>query len=323
MNPRTKRAAQTLFEWVGGASWLRNRFRGSIRILMYHRFPPGSRFEAQCAHLRKHYQPISLTDAVEQLKLGKEISGHPVVLTVDDGYRDFLENAVPVLDRYAIPATVFLTTDLPDRQGWLWVDRVAYCVRHSKHREVELGIGGGECWMLDTAERKRLAAESINSALKRLPNADRLKMLEKIPRVFDVDLPQTAPETHIPLSWDDVRALTKRGGIEFGAHTRSHPILSRLAGLAELEAEIAGSKQRIEEETGVAVRHFCYPNGTLEDISAETVDVTKSSGFSSAVIARRGVNRAGADLFHLRRIGVDSQDQLHAFALAVAGRRFV
>jgi len=318
LNRWMKPVARGLFCHAGGTAWIRSRFRRSVRILMYHRFPQESRFEAQCAHLGKQYDPVSLTEALACLRAGRPTSERLVVVTVDDGYRDFLQHAFPVLKRYRIPATVFLTTDLPDRLTWLWVDQVMHCFRQSRVPEIVFRIGAAERWMLDTNERRERAGTTIKEAMKRMPNEQRLEWLKELPRLLEVDLPAEPPDSHAPLRWDDVRALSK-DGVEFGAHTRTHPILSRLATVDELEAEIAGSRRKIEQEAGVEVRHFCYPNGTPADISEDVVDVVKASGFTSAVTGTRGVNLAGADMFKLRRIAVDSCDEDLSFQLAVAG----
>jgi peptidoglycan/xylan/chitin deacetylase (PgdA/CDA1 family) len=315
-----KTAAQALFHYAGGTWWIRNHFRHAIRILMYHRFFQPSQFEAQCAHLRKHYHPVSLTQAAECLREGKAVPDRLVVVTVDDGYRDFLENAFPVLNRYEIPATVFLTTDLPDCNGWLWVDQVVYCVLRARVREIALNICKPERWMLDTEERRGQAAVSIKEAMKRIPNDDRLEWLEKLPRLLDVALPARPPESHAPLQWEDVRTLAAQG-VEFGAHTRTHPILSRLSTIEQVEMEIGGSKRRIEQEAGIEVRHFCYPNGTREDFTQQTVEVVKASGFVTAVTGIRSVNRAGANPFELSRIAVDPHNGEFSFARAIAGHR--
>jgi peptidoglycan/xylan/chitin deacetylase (PgdA/CDA1 family) len=318
MHPRTKRAAQALFHHAGGTWWIRNRFRDAIRILMYHRFPKESHFEAQCAHLRKYYAPLSLTEASAHLLGSEPIPERMVVVTVDDGYRDFFENAFPVLSRYEIPSTVFLTTDLPDRNGWLWVDQVTWCIRQSRVREIELKIGERERWMLYSDEQRRAVANQIKEAMKRIPDQERLKLLETLPRLLEVRLPGQPPESYTPLHWDDVRTLAKNG-VEFGSHTRTHPILSRLSTIEQLQAEICGSKHRIEQETGVEVRHFCYPNGTPADFTPQAVEVVKAGGFSTAVTGNAGVNRRGANPFELNRIAVEPYDDELRFSRVVAG----
>jgi len=309
----TKRAAQALFHYAGGTWWTRNRFPHSIRILMYHRFPRESHFEAQCAHLRNYYTPVSLTEAAARLRGAEPIPDRMVVVTIDDGYRDFLENAFPALSRYQIPSTVFVTTDLPDRNSWLWVDQVTWCVRNSRVREIELNIGGRDRWTLDAD-----AARSIKEAMKKIPDHDRLELLEKLPRLLKVELPRNPPESYAPLQWDDIRKLSKNN-VEFGAHTRTHPILSRLATVDQLQAEIRGSKQRIEQETGVEVRHFCYPNGTPPDVTAQAVEVVKAARFSPAVMGTPGVNRRDTNPFELNRIAVEPHDDELRFSRVVAG----
>lgn len=284
---------------------------------MYHRFPKGSRFEQQCAHLARYYQPISLSEAAVAIGGKKPVPDRAIVVTVDDGYRDFLEEALPSLERYAIPATVFLTTDLPDRKSWLWVDQVRWWVERAHVAQVEFA---GERWKLASKEQRATAAQSIKEKLKKIPNDARLEWLEKLPRMLESDVPAETPEAYRPLAWDDVQFLIKRG-IEFGAHTRTHPILSRLSSVKEMEREICGSKARIEEETGATVRHFCYPNGTPADFTAQTVEVVRGAGFQSAVVGVEGVNRAGANLFELRRLGVEPDQDVMTFARLAAGYR--
>jgi peptidoglycan/xylan/chitin deacetylase (PgdA/CDA1 family) len=316
MNAR--RVAQALFHYAGGTWWTRNRFPRAIRILMYHRFPKESRFEAQCAHLKKYYVPISLTEALAKLSGAALMPDRLVVVTVDDGYRDFYENAFPALSRYQIPSTVFLTTDLPDRNGWLWVDQVTWCIRQSKVREIELRIGGRERWMFYTDEQRRAVATLFKEAMKKIPNQERLELLDKLPRLLEVELPSKPPDSYAPLQWGDVRTLAK-SGVEFGAHTRTHPILSRLATVEQLQAEIGGSKLRIEQEAGVKVRHFCYPNGTPADFTPQIVDVVRAEGFSTAVTGNPGVNRSGSNPFELSRIAVEPYDDELRFSRVVAG----
>src|ERR1051325_49458 len=91
-----KKTAEALFHYAGGTSFLRRRFDSGVRILMYHRFRQTFRFETQCTHLKKRYHPVTLTDVAGWLRDGKPIPQRAVAVTVDDGYRDFLETAFPV-----------------------------------------------------------------------------------------------------------------------------------------------------------------------------------------------------------------------------------
>jgi len=298
------------------------RLRPGSRILAYHRFGPVSFFGQQCAHIKKCYFPLSLTELTLRLRDSQAFPSGAIAITVDDGYRDFLEIAFPILQRYGIPVTVFLTTDLPDRDGWLWVDQVSWCLEKTRAAEVRLQMDGREeqTWPLEPENNRKNSAYAIKEKLKKIPNARRIEILENLPGLLAVELPSKAPEAYRPLTWDDVRFLARRG-VEFGAHTRTHPILSRLSSREELECEIAESKNRIEQETGTTVDHFCYPNGTSADFSKEAVEVIKACGFSTAVTGNPGINFRGDDPYLLRRIAVEPDWEERFFSRRVAGHR--
>src|SRR5882724_2395539 len=103
-------AARDSFRAAGGVRVVRWLNRRNLRILMYHRFTTRAALERQCAHIREHYNPISLTRAAESLRGGNPLPERAVAITVDDGYRDFHDIAFPVFSAYQIPATVYVVT---------------------------------------------------------------------------------------------------------------------------------------------------------------------------------------------------------------------
>src|ERR1041385_5996876 len=143
----TKSVARKLLHASGLTAGIRHWNRKGVRILMYHRFPGESALEAQCEHLKKCYQPVSLTEAADSLEKAK--SRGAVVITVDDGYRDFMVNAGPVFKAYSIPALVYVATNLPDHNSWLWTDQLTQFLK-------EQGDSG--------------AASTIKERLKRVPD---------------------------------------------------------------------------------------------------------------------------------------------------------
>lgn len=286
---------------------------------MYHRFPEPSHFEAQCAHLKQYYRPVSLSEVGCWLHEGKKLPPNSVALTVDDGYRDFYTSAFPLLEAYSIPATVFLATDMLDERSCLWVDWVRVLLRASPLSSLNIDLpGSGTQVALGSREQRDRAASELNGALKRIPNDERVRFLDRLPAALGLDALPPVPEEYTPLYWDEVRLMSKRG-VEFGAHTKSHPILSRLSGREEICRELAGSKARIEHETGQQVEHFCYPNGTFADFNEDTVGVLKECGYRTAVVGERGENRPGADPFRLRRLAQEPVYPAAKFAHQVAG----
>ena len=117
------------------------------------------------------------------------------------------------------------------------------------------------------------------------------------------------------LNWDQMREMN-RGGIDFGCHTQSHPILTSLSD-AELYAELRQSKARLEDELSCTVRPFAYPNGRPGDFDERTRQAVRATGFSSACTTIAGRVAAGTDAFQLPRVAV-VDGPIDQFALRVA-----
>lgn len=317
-----KNAARAAFHKAGGVDLARWMNRKGLRILMYHRFTRREPLAWQCAHVRAHYSPVSMSQAADWLTHRGRLPENALAITVDDGYRDFYQVAYPVLREYEIPATVYLVSDFVDRSRWLWVDQVQYEFLHGHAASYRMELPGQppQSFELGTPQTRKAAARAVIEAAKKISNAERLRLLETLPVQLVVRLPEDAPAEYEPLRWDEVREMAAQG-IEFGAHTRTHPILSRLAGERELAFEIEGSKRQIEQQVGRAVQHFCYPNGAREDVSNEVVDAVRTAGFQTAVTTESGLNQVAADPFRLLRIGVEPGLEVDYFERCAAGFR--
>jgi peptidoglycan/xylan/chitin deacetylase (PgdA/CDA1 family) len=308
-----KSAARVAFHRGGGLQLARWRSRDGVRILMYHRFADRAALARQCAYLRERYRPVSMADVAAWLHEGRALPPYAVAVTVDDGYRDFEENGYPVFAEYAIPVTVFLITDFMDRKIWLWFDRVRYALREARVAEVTIGELRVD---LGSASAREAAGERVANLVAGWSAGDRERLLADLPRLVGVEMPEQAPAGSEPLTWDAVRRLAARG-VEFGAHTKTHPILSSL-GAGEMREEVAGSQARIEAELGRPVVHFCYPNGRLRDIGSAAAAV-RAAGMRTAVTAEPGLNRAGQDAWMLHRVGVDPGHAEWYFRQCLAG----
>jgi len=315
-----------VFYNAGGLRAARWINRKGVRILMYHRFANAVDLEWQCRHIREFYRPVTLAQVDLWLKSGEPPPANSIAVTIDDGYRDFGEVAYPVFVAWHIPVTVYLVSDFLDGRLWLWVDQVRYAFQHSplSRLRIELADGAALEFRLESVGQRTAAAREMCEALKRQANETRVAALAGLSESLRVAIPAEPPAEYAPLGWDDVRRMAAEaplGAVTFGAHTRTHPVLSRIAGSDELNGEIAGSKQRIEEAVGLPVEHFCYPNGGPDDITAECVEAVRRAGFRTAVTTRTGLNYAPGDRFQLRRIGVEpGLDKLYFQRCAAAFR---
>ncbi len=322
--PLFRSMARLALYHTGGLVLLRSLTRNCLRILMYHHFTPqpGLRnvLERRCEYLRKHYQPVSLRDVARAWHEGANLPPNALAVTVDDGYRDFYEIAYPVFRAYDIPVTVFLVTGFVDGRCWLWTDRVEYAIRstHAKAAEIPLPSAPPLRLLLASTEDRTAAAEVLISAAKQMPNRDRLALLEDLPRMLNVFIPPAPPAKYAPLTWNHVREMSAHH-IDFGAHSETHPILSRLESEADLASEILDSKRRIEEVLDRPALSFCYPNGRWQDIGERAVDLVAHAGFQIAVGTEEGFNYQGADPLLLKRIPADPSYSEPFFREYVAG----
>ena len=270
-------------------------------------------FESQVQHIARHYEVLPVEELADRMAAGT-VPRTAAAITFDDGYRDTLTDAAPILARSGLRATVFLATGFIGTNEVPWYDRLASAFKLSPRSTVSLP--SGEELAFETVRERLAALARTRSVLKTLPE-------EQFQREFDRVLEELgssdrpSPENAM-LTWEDVRALRERG-FRIGAHTVSHPILSRVT-VERARTEIVGSREMIREGCGTVPRAFAYPNGGSSDYTAAVVDVVREAGFTCAVTTRFGLNTARTSRWELYR-GQPWEEHLPTFALKLAWYR--
>lgn len=295
-----------------------------VTVLMYHRIPldtetfPGTdlaTFRRQMRWLRSHCTPIAPDDIDDAARRCHRWSRPAVLVSFDDGYRDYHDHAYPVLADERITSVVFLATGSMDRQEMIWTDDVTWVTLRTRRASVELPWAPGTVHAIgDKASRDRLAV-TIKAFLKNVPNVERLDWLRQLYVALDCD-PRTSGLPRQMLDWDEVRATTEY--TVYGGHTHNHPILSQLEP-RQMADEIRLCRDRIVAETGVAPRHFAYPNGRARDFNATTQALLREHGFTHGYATVEGLHHAGADPLAIQRQHTGAAS-LGEFALRVLGR---
>ena len=292
----------------------------ALAVLTYHRIgdpaagPPGlmsatrRTFERQMAWLAASGRAVSLGDVLRARDGGAPLPRRAVLVTFDDAYTDFAADAWPVLERHGVPAVLFVPTAFPGEPGrTFWWDRLYAAVREARG---ELATPVGTLAVRSDSERRR-AYRLMREHIKRLPHDEAMALVDAIaPRA-----PDLAPRV---LSWPELRRLAG-AGVVLGAHSRTHPLLSRISPQRVAE-EIAGSVDDLRRETGRAPAAFAFPGG---DVPAGAADALRAAGVRVAFGTARGVNALdGADWLGLARINVGRRTgALTVRAQLAAGRR--
>jgi peptidoglycan/xylan/chitin deacetylase (PgdA/CDA1 family) len=273
-----------------------------VIVLMYHRVvgedrtvrgTPLADFTAQMRWLRSRCDPIRPDELRDRARDGRK--GRPAVLvTFDDGYRDYHDLAYPVLKALGIPATVFLATSFLDEGGVPWTDAVRWSIARSPRAELRLPWGDDPL-RLDGEAARDAAGERACSHLKGLPDAERRAAMGALLAGLG-ELPARARQM---LTWDEVRRTMDL--TTYGGHSHTHPILSRVP-REVCGREIGTCRDRIAAETGRVPRFFAYPNGRPEDFDATTQELLREHGFELAFATTRGVAGPDSDWLAVRRV---------------------
>lgn len=298
---------------------------GQFVVLMYHRvlrdddpyipyIQPGmyvreSSFAKQLEFLTDNYQVVSLQEMLDLIGAG-QVSKHRqyCVVTFDDGWLDNYQHAFPLLKRFSVPATIFLTASFVGTHRFFWhekISRLFYLARS------ESGNGAPRPGRIrdesdDTlamlkrhmfsGESSATAVDMAIEAMKSLP----VSQIEQLVDELAVELGIGLEGERTMLSWDEIGEMG-RNGISFGSHTCEHRILTRID-LREAALEIEASMEKLKSRELNYVPVFCYPNGLYNE---QIRSLVRDAGYSAAVTTKLG-RQSGElkDPFTIARIGI-------------------
>jgi peptidoglycan/xylan/chitin deacetylase (PgdA/CDA1 family) len=305
-----------------GFPFIKRRCSKSAQILVYHRvnderdpiFPgvPTNVFTEQMEYVAENYTVCSLSEIVERLR-SNELTADLLTLTFDDGYRDNYLHAFPILKGLGLPATIFLATDAIGTGRMLWQDRVFSAFRMTQMPILKNMGDDGRDYPLRTGGELNIALAHVLKFLWSLDDDAKSVWIDKLVERLGVTEQQN--DDQLMLNWEHVKTMSEQK-IEFGSHTVSHPILSKVTARRARD-EIEGSKQLIESKIGLPVRHFAYPVGRAVDFTQPIKNLLRDAGYQSAVTTISGRNDAERDLFELRRATPWDQD-INSFALRLS-----
>ena len=293
--------------------WLQARVLGGALILGYHRINHTAEdvyevcvapenFAEHLDVLRKHTNPISLSKLVQHLKEGS-LPRKSVSVTFDDGYADNLYHAKPLLEKNAIPATVFVCTGYSGKEFW-WDELVRLVMASQADlRALHLQVGKS----LFQWEQPNGSPEAKDPVVRNQFRHALYHFLLALDVEVQNDAMNTirtwsglpADETSVSrgMSGQELLQLVDGGLIELGAHTRNHLMLPQLS-LERQRDEIVTSKRDLETLLGRPVEGFAYPNGRSTDKAKQIIG---ESGFVYACTSLHDVVRPGSDLYELTR----------------------
>lgn len=305
----------------------RQFWANSLTILNYHRivdinepnfntFKPNvsanpEAFLKQMEYISKWFRVISLRELVDWLSGGKPLPHYAALITFDDGYLDNYTNAFPVLQNFNFPAVIFLTTGHIETNRPFYWDLVAYCFLRTEKDHVVFPNGREQSW--DDSDREQIIKSWIET-IKVLPEKEKQDWVLRLQNQLDVSVPSSYFQ-NLMVNWNQVIEM-HRDGIEFGGHTVTHPILTRIP-MHLAKKEIEQSKFEIEEKLGQKIYGFAYPNGMTNDFNKDIQKAVAEAGYKTAFTLLNGPNflrEVKNDPYTIRRIFISYKHTLQKFA---------
>lgn len=229
----------------------------------------------------KNYDFISLSEMYERIEIQK-FDRRFVVFTFDDGYIDNYEIAYPIFKKHNIPFVIYITTHFPDRKAILWWYILEDLVR--ENQEINISICQQNYnFPCSSQEEKEIAFSKVRKLIIKNYNSSFSEFLHELFDPFKLDL--FAYTDRLAMSWAQIQVLSDDPLATIGAHTISHPPLIHLP-LEDLEREILGSKEILEQRLGQSVEHFAYPFGKITEVSHREFEFMKTLPFLTATTTR-------------------------------------
>ncbi|MDF0583034.1 polysaccharide deacetylase family protein [Bradyrhizobium yuanmingense] len=241
---------------------------------------------ATLCHLRtRDIDIVSMDELHERLVQGR-FDRRFAAFTLDDGYRDNLDYALPVLREFDAPLAVYVASDFADGTGRLWWTALETVIAKAEQIDIQIG---NSALRLDASSvaAKQTAFDRLHDWLRALPSEqDLAREIGALCRTYGVDMEALC--RGLCLSWDELKTFAADPLVTIGAHSVSHCNLAKQT--EDIAAqEMAASRARIEQVLERPVLHLAYPYGDRDAAGAREFALAASAGFKTAVTTRPGM----------------------------------
>lgn len=280
-----------------------------ILILAYHRVSssigdraymslPAEVFERHIRFIKENFEPVPLGEALKAVSKNDRGKIYAAI-TIDDGYMDNYLYAYPVLKKYGVPATIFLTTDFIGTRHVFWWDRIFNILLSPGAKDAKVTIDSKSFYLnSDGFRQTKMTADRLNAFLRTKNEREIDEIILRLEKQFS-EMSKPAPCEM--LGWKEIREMSGNG-ITFGSHTKTHRNLCLLKD-EEVFEELIGSKRKIEKKICSDVTGLAYPFGIFDE---RVKDIVREAGFGYARTNSGRCNFKDSDGFSLSSISAGS-----------------
>lgn len=315
-----------LFSFTSLYSYYRKRVKSPI-VLFWHDVShhasqevegesfPTKLFERQIKYLVRHYEVISMDEYHKRYK-EHSFSNREIVITFDDGYHNNLLVAAPILKKYNLPFTVFISANNVETRRRFYVSIPRLVIIGAKLEEVNIPQMSYRKTLHTDKERIQCANE-IEYKIKYFPHDKAVSISKHLISLigrnrFD-DLCRQYPNGEL-LSWEDIKKLANDYNCTIGSHCLDHCVCHCNQHHDLVSHQIIDSKALIEKRTGLKCNYFAYPNGDHTPFSDSIVEKNYKLGFTTERIPAY----TNTNLASVGRIAVQRSYYIFKYSITVA-----
>jgi peptidoglycan/xylan/chitin deacetylase (PgdA/CDA1 family) len=266
----------------------------SVRQLRLSEHNSAGFLDAVLRHYRqKGFAFVTMNEALRRVE-ERRAADKFISFTFDDGYRDNLTTVLPLLERYASPFTVYVTTDIVERQALYWWGGLREIVQNNEIVDYEpMGRQLPACTLAQKVKAYYAISGHVRSGASQPADVERLMTRHGVANsdLLDRDM----------IGRKDLRTLSRHPLVTIGGHTKTHRSLRQLS-LEEASEEIETNRTYLQDCIDASVRHFAYPFGDRQSCGEREFSLVKTLGFDTGVTTRRGSLAGSVDPFAIPRV---------------------
>ena len=259
-------------------------------------------FHAQMKYVAKNCNLMSMPDVSRHCSSGKPFPERAVAVSFDDAFENVHTFAEPILSEYNIPFTFYVSTSFIDSERMFWVDIIEDCLNRTTKDNIAIRQMNTS-FDLKSEKSKIEACSIIKDNCKKIPIIEVEEIISALVDTTEVTPNVEASPNYRKISWKQLRRMSKNPLVTIGGHTHTHNIMSQMTPQT-LEYEVSTSLQLLRSNLNQDISHYSYPEGQAHHYNDRVIDILKKQGIVCSPSAIAGLNHAGDDPFHLRRVMV-------------------
>ncbi len=261
-------------------------------------------FRDQMKYLSENCNVLSMDDVVSLFNEKKGYPSKSVAITFDDGFRNNYSVAAPILEKFKIPATFYITAGIVNTNLMFWVDILEDCLNLTEQSEIKIHLESEKTFPLVTQHDRIYALTEIKKYCKLVESDIKNLIINQVVAQSNVSPSIKHSNNYEKISWHELMELNKNPLFTIGGHSLYHDILSGITPKERLEKDISLSIDLLEYNLGTKIQHYAYPEGQYIHYNETVIEILKKKGIVCCPSAVNGTNTIEIDMFNLKRIMV-------------------